>query len=119
MDAVSTLSLARIGTGAGACAAPELWLKAAMLDATEPQLRVLIRIVGVRDVALGAVTLMASRDRRPALVKLGMLSDTTDIAGALLALRAGAVKPSTGIALAGAAAAAAVAGAIALRQQNR
>ena len=119
MDTVSTLSVARIGAGAGAWAAPGLWLKAAMLDATDPQSRTLVRLVGARDVALGAVTLMAGHDRRPALVKLGMLSDVADAAGALLALRAGALKPSTGIALAGAAAAAAVAGAIALGQKNR
>ena len=118
MDTVTTLALARIGGGAGALAAPELWLKAAMVDATAPQWRALVRIVGVRDIALGALTLAVSLEHRPALVQLGMLSDVADAVGALLALRAGAVNPPTGVALAGAAAGAAAAGAVALRHKD-
>ena len=119
MDNATTLSLARIVAGAGAWAAPEFGLKTAMLDPTAPQSPYLVRLFGVRDVALGAITLLAKPEAKPALLKLGILVDAGDAAAAVLALKAEAVKPPTGVALAGVAAAAVVAGFVAVGQQRR
>jgi hypothetical protein len=118
MDNVTALSLARIAFGAAAYAAPEQSLKAVMLDHTHPEAPYLMRIFGVRDLALGAATLLAKPEHRPALLKLGMLVDAGDAGAGALALRAKAVKPGVGAVLTGAAASAVVAGLVALGQQK-
>ena len=119
MDNATTLSLARIALGAGAWVAPEFGLKVAMLDPTAPQSPYLARLFGVRDVALGVLTLMAEPAHKAALLKLGILVDAGDAAAAVLALKAGALKPPTGAALAGAAAGGVIAGAIAVGQHRK
>ncbi len=119
MDNATTLSLARIAIGVGGWAAPELGLKVAMLDPTAPHSPYLMRLFAVRDIALGAITLLATPDAKPALLKLGVLVDLGDAAAAALSLRAGTMKPPTGVALASVGASAAVAGMIALAQRRR
>lgn len=119
MDNATSLALARIAAGASAYAVPELGLKTAMLDPTAPQSPYLLRLFGVRDVALGVITLMAKPEAVPALLKLGMLVDASDAAAAVLALKSGAVKPPTGVALAGVATAAVIAGFAAFGQQKK
>jgi hypothetical protein len=119
MDNATSLSLARIVVGTAAWAAPELSLRAGMLDATAPQSPYMLRLFGARDVALGAITLMAAPEHKPALLKVGLAVDAADAAAAVHALQRRQVQPPTGVALAGMAVAAVVAGVVALGQQKR
>ena len=116
-DQATSLSVARIVIGAAAWVAPERSLRASMLDA-DPQSPLLLRLFGVRDAALGAATLMAAPSARPALVKVGMVVDGADAAASLLALKSGAVRPSTGLIFAGVALAAVASGAAAIGQHK-
>ena len=115
-DQATSLAVARIVIGAAAWVAPERSLRASMLD-DAPQSPLLLRLFGVRDAALGAVTLMAPTSARPALVKVGMAVDGADAAAALLALRSGAVRPTTGLLFAGLALSAVAAGAASVGKQ--
>ena len=116
MDNATSLSLARIGFGSAAWAMPRLGLKAALLDASHPQAPLLVRLFGARDLALGAVTLLA--EHRPMLLKVGIAVDASDAVAGLIAWRTGAVGPVAGLALAGAAVAAVATGAAALGQEG-
>ena len=118
MDQTTTLSLARIVVGAAAWLAPQPSLKAALLDAKAPQSPYLLRLFGARDVALGTITLLAPPAGKPALLKVGLAVDSADAGAALLALKAGQLKPVVGVVMAGAAAGAVVAGVQALGQQK-
>jgi len=119
MDQATTISLARIAIGAAAWANPELGLKSAMLDPESPQSPYLLRLFGARDVALGAITLFAKPEHKPALLRVGLAVDGADGAAAVLALQKKAVEPIAGAVLAGAAGLAIVAGFIALGQQRK
>ncbi|CAA9323185.1 MAG: hypothetical protein AVDCRST_MAG34-1561 [uncultured Nocardioidaceae bacterium] len=119
MDNATSLSLARIAVGAAAYAVPERSLKAMMLDHTHHEAPFLMRIFGIRDLALGVATLLARPEHKPALVRLGMLVDAGDAGAGALALRAHAVKPALGAVLTGVPASAVVAGLVALGQQKR
>ncbi len=119
MDNATSLSLARIAVGAAAWAAPEFGLKAALLDPTAPQSPYLVRLFGARDVALGAITLLAGPEHKPALLRVGLGVDGSDLVASLLAWRERAVTPVTGAVLAGATVAALAAGVAALGQQRR
>ena len=114
-DQATSLAIARIVVGTVSWIAPEKSLRASMLD-NAPQSPFLLRLFGIRDAALGAVTLMAAPSARPALIKLGMAVDGADAAAALLALRSGAVRTSTGVIFAGVALGAVAAGAVASGQ---
>jgi hypothetical protein len=118
MDQATSLSLARIVVGAAAWVAPQTSLRKGLLDAEAPQSPYLLRLFGARDVALGAITLMAPPATRPALLKVGLGVDAADAAAALLALKAGQLKPVTGLVMAGAAGAAVASGVQALGQQQ-
>ena len=116
-DQATSLSVGRIVIGVTAWVAPDRSLRASMLDGT-PQSTFLLRLFGVRDAALGAVTLMAAPSARPALLKVGMAVDGADAAAALMALKSGAVRTSAGTIFAGVALAAVAAGAAAVGQQK-
>jgi hypothetical protein len=118
MDQATSLSLARIVVGTAAWVAPRASLKLAGLDADAPHSPYLLRAFGVRDVALGTMTLMAPPAVRPALLKVGLGVDSADAAAALLALKARQVKPLTGVVLAGLAGGGIAAGVQALGQQE-
>jgi hypothetical protein len=118
MDNATSLSLARIVVGTAAWAAPELSLKAGMLDPSAPQSPYMLRLFGARDAALGLITLLAKPDHKPALLKVGLAVDAADAAAAVRAMQQRQLKPPAGITLAGAAAAAVVAGVVALGQQR-
>jgi hypothetical protein len=117
MDNATSLSLARVAVGTAAWVAPEFSLKAGMLDHTAPQSPFMLRLFGVRDAALGAITLMAAPAAKPALLKVGLVVDAADAAAAVRAVQRGQVKTPTGATVAGMALAAVVAGAVALGQQ--
>jgi hypothetical protein len=119
MDNAMSLSLARIAIGAAAYAAPELSLRAMMLDSTHAETTLFVRLFGVRDLALGVATLLAKPQHKPAMLGLGMLVDAGDAGAGYLALRSGAVKPAVGMAIAGAGASAILAGLVAVAQQRK
>lgn len=118
MDQASTLALARVAVGAAAWIAPKKALRASLLDAEAPQSPYLLRLFGVRDVALGTVTLMAPASTRPALLKLGLAVDGGDVAAAVMALKAGQLKTGPALAMVGAAGTAVLAGARALGEAD-
>ena len=119
LDQATTLSLARIAVGAAAWANPELGLRSAMLDPEAPQSPYLLRLFGARDVALGAITLLAKPGLKPALLRVGLAVDGADAAAAAVALQKKQVEPLVGAVLAGAAGAAVLAGLVALGQQRK
>lgn len=119
MDNATTLSLARIAIGTAAWAAPEVSLRAGMLDATAPQSPFMLRLFGAREAALGAITLLAKPEHKPALLRLGLAVDAADAAAAAHGLQRGQLQPPTGLTFAGAATAAVLAGLVALRQHRR
>lgn len=118
MDNLTSLSLARLVIGGAAWVAPTLGLKVAMLDSAAPQAPYLLRLFGARDVALGALTLMAAPEQRPTLLKIGIAVDSADAAAAALAMRGRALGKVTGLLLTGVGVAAAAAGAAALAEQK-
>jgi hypothetical protein len=117
MDLTSSLSLARIALGAAAWVAPERGLRLLGLDTTAGG-PFLVRIFGARDLAFGALTLLAQPHARPALLRLGVALDASDAAAALLATRSGTVGTSTGALVTGGALGAVAGGLLALRQQR-
>ena len=118
MDNATSLSLARIAIGTAAWVAPELSLRAGMLDASAPQSPYMLRLFGARDTALGVITLAAKAEHRPALLKVGLAVDAADAAAAVRALQAGQVRTPAGATRAGLAGVAVVAGIVALREQQ-
>ena len=101
-----------------AWAAPTASLRISQLDAEAPQSPFLLRLFGARDVALGALTLMAPASTRPTLLKVGVGVDAGDAAAALLALKAGQLKLVPALAMAGTAGFAIFAGVQALGEQD-
>ena len=118
MDNVTSLSLGRIVIGAAAYAAPELSLRAMMLDHTHRESPLFVRLFGVRDLAIGVATLLAKPQHRRAMLAIGMLVDAGDAGAGYLALRSGALKPAVGIAVTAAGASAVLVGAAAIAQQK-
>ena len=116
MDNLTGLSLGRIALGVAAWAAPERGRKALAFEG--PQVSYLFRLFGVRDIALGALTLVAPPSQRPALVRAGIAVDAADAAAGLLALRGKAVSTPVGVALTAVGAIAAVTGVVAHAQQK-
>lgn len=81
MDPITGLSLGRIAIGAVSFASPAVAAKLFMLDAPgNPQLPYLSRLFGAREIALGAVTLVAGGTARRNLVVAGIAVDAADAA---------------------------------------
>lgn len=119
MDQVTSLSLARVAIGTGFIASPQLALKLGMLDPTAPQAAYLGRMFGAREVALGALTLMAKPEARTAVLLTGIAVDTSDAVAGALALRDKSVSTAAGAVLTGAAVAAVVTGVVSLLGARR
>ena len=119
MNPVNGLALGRIAIGATALASPSLAAKLFRLDlARNPQLPYLSRMFGSREIALGAITLLARGGPRRKLIALGMAVDGADAFAAYDVARSGAVAQSTGIMLGAPAVGAVVAGAIGLATER-
>jgi hypothetical protein len=115
MNPVTGLALGRIAIGVGALASPDLASKLFRLDgANNPQLSYMTRMFGSREIALGAVTLVAKGAARRKLVALGIFVDGADAFAGYDAMRTGSVTNSVGIGLTAPALGAVIAGAIAL-----
>lgn len=91
-DLARQLSFGRIAVGVGAVVAPgrftRAWIGAA--DGDRPGPRLVARAFGVRDAALGIITLKAiddDDDRLADLLKLGAVCDGVDAAATVVAFR--------------------------------
>jgi hypothetical protein len=116
MNPVTGLSLGRIAIGALAIASPPLATRLFRLDGTaNPQLPYLLRMFGSREVALGAVTLMAPAAVRRNVVAAGIAVDLADAVAGVMAARDGSVTRPTGAFLTAPAIGAAAAGVAAWR----
>jgi hypothetical protein len=118
MDNVTGLSVARIAMGATSWAAPALSLRLFMLDNGAPQSPYLLRLFGVRDIALGVATLTASGAAQTNLLRIGLAVDAADAAAGLLAASSGGVSKPRGVLLAAAAVSGVAIGAMALAESK-
>jgi hypothetical protein len=115
MNPVTGLALGRIAIGATALASPDLAGKLFRLDiGRNPQLPYMSRMFGSREIALGAITLLAKGGARRKLVALGIAVDGADAFAGYDAMRTGSVSQSVGIGLTLPAVGAVVAGAVGL-----
>lgn len=116
MDPVTGLSLGRIAIGIGSIASPALTARMFGLKPADPQFGFFARMFGVREVALGGLTLLAKGDARRALVLAGIAVDGGDAATGVIGLArkeipllAGGMLIAAALGAAGSGAAAAVA----------
>lgn len=100
MDPVTGLSLGRIALGAVALASPATAAKLLRLDArANPQLAYMTRMFGSREIAVGAVTLLAPAAAQPRLVAMGIAIDGADTVAGVMAGVSGSVPKSTSVLL--------------------
>jgi hypothetical protein len=119
MNPVNGLALGRIAIGATALASPSLAARLFRLDLDRnPQLPYLSRMFGSREIALGAITLLAKGTARRRLIALGMAVDGADAFAGYDAMRSGSVSQSVGISLTVPAVGAVVAGAVGLATER-
>jgi hypothetical protein len=119
MKPVTGLALGRIAIGVTALASPELTTKLFRLDLQRnPQMPYMTRLFGSREIALGAITLLAKGSARRRLVALGIAIDGADGLAGYDALRTGTVSQSVGLGLTVPAVGAMVAGAIGLATER-
>lgn len=96
MDPVTGLSLGRIALGTVALVSPATAAKLFRLDGrANPQLAYMTRMFGSREIAIGAVTLVAPALLRPRLVAMGIAIDGADAAAGVTAGVSGSVSKST------------------------
>lgn len=87
MDPVLGLSLGRIAIGVGSIASPSLSAKVFGLSPeANPQMAFMTRMFGVREIALGSLTLLARGRARRTMVLAGMAVDGGDAATGVIAL---------------------------------
>ena len=116
MNPALGLAAARVLIGGVALAAPDAGSRLFRLDpSANRQLPYMTRLFGSREVALGAVTLLASGPTRRNLVLAGIGVDAADAVAAVLAGQARSVDRATSVALAVPAAVAVVSGVLGLR----
>lgn len=114
------LSLGRIAAGAAALSKPEVAAGVLGVDSvTNPQASYVTRLFGVREVALGAATLLTTGTARRNLVLVGIAVDLADATVAVLGIRDRSVPSRAGIALLGPAAGAVLSGVRSLRAARR
>ncbi|WP_141013245.1 DUF4267 domain-containing protein [Nocardioides sambongensis] len=120
MDPVTGLSIGRIVIGAAALASPEQAARASGLSPAEnPHMDYFTRMFGAREVALGAITLVARGPLRRNLTIVGIAVDAADAVSAGLGLTGQRVpKPASGVLL-GAALGAVGAGVVSLARRRR
>jgi hypothetical protein len=119
MNPVNGLAVGRIAIGLTALASPAAAAKLFRLDAAaNPQLPYMSRLFGSREVALGALTLLARGSARSRLVALGIAIDGADGFAGFDAMRSGTVSRSVGVGLTVPAVGAMVAGAIGLATER-
>ncbi|MGZ4445219.1 MAG: DUF4267 domain-containing protein [Nocardioides sp.] len=96
MNPVTGLSLGRVAIGALALGNPALGGKLFQLDVeANPQLPLMMRLFGAREVALGALTLAVRGKGRRSLVLAGLAVDVADAVSGYLALQDRSVPKAT------------------------
>jgi len=93
MDPVIGLNVGRMVVGAVALSKPDLLARLLGLDVSNAQWPYISRMFGGREIALGAVTILAKGTARRNLVAAGITVDATDAVSGLLALREKSVNP--------------------------
>jgi hypothetical protein len=117
VNPVTGLSLGRIAVGAISFARPGLAATMFGLDVeNNPQAPYLGRLFGSREIALGAVTLLARGTTRRNLILAGIGVDLADGATGVLGIQDRSVSPRTGAMLIAPAAGAVLAGFAGLRK---
>ena len=116
MNPVIGLNLGRIAVGVVAIAKPDLLARTMGLDLSNAQWPYVSRMFGGREIALGAVTMLAAGTARRNLVLAGIAVDSIDAVSGLLALKEKSVHPALAGGLAATGLAAAVTGVGGLRQ---
>ncbi|MDZ5620261.1 DUF4267 domain-containing protein [Nocardioides bizhenqiangii] len=120
MDPVLGLSLGRIVIGIGSIASPSLTARMFGLSpADNPQMSYFTRMFGVREIALGSLTLLAKGDARRTMVLAGMAVDGADAATGVMAIAKKEVPLPTGGMLIAVALGAVGSGAAALAQAGQ
>jgi len=120
MNPVTGLALGRVAVGAIALGNPELAGRLFQLDvANNPQLPYFSRLFGSREIAIGALTLLARGSTRRNLVLAGIAIDAADGATGYLGMRDGYLSRSTAMALTGPAVGAVLAGLAGLRPRGK
>src|SRR5689334_21794273 len=115
MDPVTGLSLGRIAIGVGSIASPQLTARVFGLSPKDnPQMGYFTRMFGVREIALGALTLMAKGDTRRTLVTAGVAVDAGDALTGVIGLARKDIPRFAGITLVAVALGAAGSGATAV-----
>lgn len=117
MDPIDSLAVARIAIGAAAWTVPTRSFGLLRLDGSVHTPYV-ARMFAAREVALGAVTLLAGSEHKAALAKLGVAVDAADTAAGLLALRGKAISPIVGVGLTAASLGAVVTGVAVARRKG-
>jgi hypothetical protein len=118
VNPVTGLSLGRIAVGTVSLARPEVAAGVLGLDvAANAQLPYLTRLFGAREVALGAVTLLARGTARRNLVAAGIAVDLADAATGVLGVQDRSVSARSAAALVVPALGAVVSGVLGLRRR--
>ena len=116
MNPVIGLNVGRIAVGVVALTKPDLVARTLGLDTSNGQWPYVSRMFAGREIALGAVTLLAAGTARRNLVLAGMAVDATDALSGLLAIREKSVNPALAGGLAATGLAAVASGAGGLRK---
>ena len=117
MDNVTGLAYGRIAVGTLSLLAPRLAAKAFLLDPdANPQVPFVTRLFGPREIALGALTLVASGAARRQLVQVGVAVDASDVFTGLAGAVSGAVPKKAGLLMTAVAAGAVATGVLALEE---
>lgn len=100
MDPVTGLSLGRIVIGLGSLLAPSATARLFGIDAgANPQIGIINRMFGAREIALGAVTLASKGSLRRNLTVVGIAVDGADVASGALEVAGGGLPKLQGGAL--------------------
>lgn len=117
MTPITGLSLGRIVLGSVAVLSPGLAARMLLLDGSaNPQMPLMTRMFGSREVALGALTLASSGDNRERLIQTGIAVDTADVLAGIASAAKGSVPKFTGLAFTAVAAGAVATGIRALQE---
>lgn len=120
MNPVTGISLGRVALGAAALVSPRL--AGRVLGAEEsrnPQLPLLSRLFGSREVAVGLITLVAPTGARKRLIGAGIAVDVADAAAAFAGVRSGSLSRRDGIVFGAVATGAVAVGLLGLREGVR
>lgn len=119
MNPVIGLSLGRIAVGVTAVANPHLAAKTLQLDpVSNPQVTYVTRLFGIREIAIGVITLAARGKAQRGVIGVGVLVDAGDAATAYLAMQDGTVSRKTALTLLGPAVGAAASGVVGLLRRR-